>query len=210
MIGSNSIFCYFYWSINANQRFELYDIQTRSFCVFCSCWVVFGLAQPSNDECQFAKFLPDVSDYCSEPKEFTNTAATPDPSFPNGCVALNLQMVYGLVFFASELGCFNAFGVEGRKVPSKIQNIVVFDGCNSFVECSPGKTVDTDEFLFTTSDSIACIIYYDWVKCGRRREFQTVCWPIEFGENTGKWLLKWELCYVIKPVCCKFPHRCRQ
>ena len=47
-----------------------------------------GLAQPSNDECQFAKFLPDVSDYCSEPKEFTNTAATPDPSFPNGCVAL--------------------------------------------------------------------------------------------------------------------------
>lgn len=39
------------------------------------------LAQPSNDECQFAKFLPNVSDYCSSPAEFTNVGATADPPF---------------------------------------------------------------------------------------------------------------------------------
>ncbi len=107
-----------------------------------------SFAQPSNDECQFAQFLPDVSDYCSEPKEYTNVAATADPTFPNGCVALKFANGVWFSFFASEPAVSIRVLSGGQEGTIKNPKILLFDACNSFVECSPGKTADTDEFLF--------------------------------------------------------------
>ena len=56
-------------------------------------------------------------------------------------------MVYGLVF-CKRTGCFNPRFEWRAGRYHQNPKILLFDGCNSFVECSPGKTVDTDEFLF--------------------------------------------------------------
>jgi hypothetical protein len=43
------------------------------------------MAQPDNDECRFATFIPSVDEFCSNPAQFSNEGATPDQGFDNFC-----------------------------------------------------------------------------------------------------------------------------
>lgn len=107
-----------------------------------------AMAQPANDDCQFATFLPDVTDYCSLPKQYSNVGATADPSFANGCVSLKFANGVWFSFFASEPAVSIRVLSGGADGTISNPKILLFDACNSFVECSPGKSANADEFLY--------------------------------------------------------------
>ena len=124
------------------------------------CTVIY--AQPTNDMCEFATFIPDVSDYCSEPAEFTNVGATADPSFANLCF---LGYGNGVWFsFVPRESAINVRvfgqGVGGNTL--SFPQIALFDGCGNYVTCSPGRSQGTDEFVI--ADLIIGNIYYIMVE----------------------------------------------
>lgn len=118
--------------------------------IFVVLWLVAPalVAQPANDECQFAKFLPNVSDYCSSPAEFTNVGATADPIFPHNCISPKFANGVWFSFFASEPAVSIRVLSSGSDGTMRGPKILLFEACNSFVECSPGKSNDADEFLY--------------------------------------------------------------
>ena len=57
-------------------------------------WSAFIFAQPSNDECQAAIQLTDVTDWCSAPAEYTNINATASGFGPASCFSNNNNDVW--------------------------------------------------------------------------------------------------------------------
>ncbi len=105
-------------------------------------------AQVNNDECDFAKFLPDINDYCSKDNEFTNKGATVDPFVANSCLISKYSNGVWFSFVAKQpaisIRVFSTGGATGIKGPKTF----LFADCNDFLECSPGKASGGDEFLY--------------------------------------------------------------
>ena len=118
--------------------------------------VAFGQLQ--NDDCQFATFIPDIEGYCSDPAEFTNLGAQPDPTFTNGCF---LNFTNGVWFsFVPKEPAINIriFGVGEGINTMQFPKMALFSGCGDFVKCSPGKSISSDEFV--ASNLIIGQVYY--------------------------------------------------
>ncbi|MEM9546459.1 MAG: gliding motility-associated C-terminal domain-containing protein [Bacteroidota bacterium] len=117
---------------------------------------IFGQVQ--NDDCQFATFIPNIDGYCSTPAEFTNVGAMPDPTFNDVCF-LNYQNGVWFSFVPTEPAInVRVFG-DGVGVNTLgFPRMALFEGCGDFVNCSPGKSRSSDEFVI--SNLIIGQIYY--------------------------------------------------
>lgn len=103
--------------------------------------------QVLNDDCQFATFIPNIDGYCSEPAEFSNVGATPDPTFTNVCF---LDFTNGVWFsFVPKEPAINV-RIFGRGIGAntlQFPKMALFSSCGNFVTCSPGKSQNSDEFV---------------------------------------------------------------
>ncbi len=99
------------------------------------------------DQCQFAESINIDGGYCSDNGEFSNMNATPDPTFPNGCVSL--QFANGVWFRFVPKNSAVLIRVFGTGAGGTMQNpkILLFDDCNTFLQCSPGKSISVDELV---------------------------------------------------------------
>jgi len=129
-------------------------IPVKSKSVFISFvaifWWCFSYAQPTNDQCRYAIKLPNASDYCSKDAEFTNIGATPDPEFALGnqqCIGLKWQNGVWFSFVPKQPAVLiKVFGF-GQGGTLKSPKIILFESCNDYLSCSPGKDIGIDEFL---------------------------------------------------------------
>lgn len=106
-------------------------------------------SQVLNDECQFATFIPDVDGYCSGSAEFTNVDAQPDPTFPDICF---LNYANGVWFsFVPKEPAINVrvFGAGVGANTMAFPRMALFSSCGDFVNCSPGKSRSSDEFVIS-------------------------------------------------------------
>ncbi|MBK9255495.1 MAG: hypothetical protein IPM42_08415 [Saprospiraceae bacterium] len=107
-------------------------------------------AQPSNDECRFARSIPSADNYCSANSEFTNVGATPDPEFTdasNTCISIRWQNGVWFSFVPREPAVLIRIFGFGEGGTMRSPKILLFERCNSFVKCSPGKDVGVDELV---------------------------------------------------------------
>ena len=107
------------------------------------------IGQVDNDECQFATFIPSVDEYCSEPAEFTNAGALPDPDpGVNNFCFLNYENGVWFSFIPREpaviIQVFSNSQVNGTL---QFPKIALFSDCGTFVQCSPGKNNGNDELV---------------------------------------------------------------
>lgn len=101
----------------------------------------------ANDECQFAKHIKSIDDYCSEPSEFTNVGATADPTHDNTCF---LDFTNGVWFsFVPQQSAINVrlFGRGFNSNTLGNPQAALYSACGEYVTCSPGRTPGTDEFV---------------------------------------------------------------
>jgi gliding motility-associated-like protein len=118
--------------------------------------------QPSNDECLFAIHLDNVDQYCSDGPEFNNIGGSPDPQPTNTCF-LNFQNGVWFSFIPREPAVLIQV-FSGPRNGGTIENpqIVIFEGCGQYLECSPGKDRDSDEL--TQTELIIGQLYYIMVE----------------------------------------------
>lgn len=123
-------------------------------------------AQPSNDECDFATFIPSTDKYCSNGFIFTNVGATPDPIANHSCISPKFQNGVWFSFVAKEPSVLiNVYGVSTNSSQGgtlRGPKILLYEECNKYLACSPGKDNGTDEFLF--DELILGQIYYIMVE----------------------------------------------
>ncbi len=110
-------------------------------------FATFVNGQILNDDCSFAKALPTADNYCSSDAEFTNVGAKPDPSFANGCVSLQWQNGVWFSFTPKEPAVLIRVFGSGEGGTMRSPKILLFEKCNKFVQCSPGKSVGLDELV---------------------------------------------------------------
>ncbi len=103
--------------------------------------------QVLNDECRFAISLPSADNYCSNDAQFTNKGATADPIFPNGCVSLQWANGVWFSFVPREPAVLIRVFGSGQGGSLKNPKIILFEKCNQFLQCSPGKEVGVDELV---------------------------------------------------------------
>ncbi len=135
------------------------------------CITTIGFAQPANDNCNGAYFLPNIDNYCSDPGEFTNIGATADPPSPDLCL-LNYSNGVWFAFQPQKLGVFievvgNENGVGTMENPA----VALYAGsCSNLIydNCSPGQTVGRAEF--SVPDLIVGATYYLLVMGGGGNE----------------------------------------
>ena len=119
-------------------------------------------AQILNDDCQFATFIQDIDGYCSEPAEFTNLGASPDPVVTNSCF-LNFTNGVWFSFTPTEPAVnIRVFGRGNGINTIGSPKIALFSDCGDYVTCSPGQSVGTAEFV--TADLIIGQVYYIMVE----------------------------------------------
>jgi gliding motility-associated-like protein len=105
--------------------------------------------QVLNDDCQFANFISSVDGYCSTPAEFTNVGATADPSFPDICFLNYLNGVW-FSFIPKEPAInVRVFGSGIGVNTMEFPKMALFSSCGNFVNCSPGKSRNSDEFVIS-------------------------------------------------------------
>lgn len=105
--------------------------------------------QVLNDDCQFATFISDIDGYCSSPGEFTNVGASPDPAFQDICF---LNYLNGVWFsFVPKEPAINVrvFGAGVGVNTLRFPKMALFSSCGNFVNCSPGKSQSSDEFVIS-------------------------------------------------------------
>jgi len=125
-------------------------------------------AQVQNDNCLFATFIPNIDGYCSEPGEFTNEGAMPDPIFTDVCF-LNYQNGVWFSFVPAEPAInIRVFGEEVGNNTLGFPKMALFAGCGNYINCSPGKSKSTDEF--TISNLVAGQLYYLMVESNPEME----------------------------------------
>ena len=125
-------------------------------------------SQVLNDDCQFATFIPDIEGYCSEPSEFSNVGAQPDPTFSDICF-LNYENGVWFSFVPKEPAInVRVFGSGVGSNTLGFPKMALFSGCGDFVNCSPGKSISSDEFVI--SNLIIGQIYYLMVESAANLE----------------------------------------
>ncbi|MDF1694532.1 MAG: gliding motility-associated C-terminal domain-containing protein [Saprospiraceae bacterium] len=110
---------------------------------------ITSFAQVLNDDCQFATFISDIDGYCSEPAEFTNINAMPDPVFSDVCF---LNYLNGVWFsFVPKEPAINVrvFGTGIGLNTLQFPKMALFSSCGNFLTCSPGKSQNSDEFVIS-------------------------------------------------------------
>ncbi len=104
-------------------------------------------AQYSFDQCQYSQFIDITGGYCSEKGEFSNKGATPDPEFDNLCVSLKFKNGVWFSFIPTKsavaINVFSTGGANGIRSPK----ILIFEDCDTYLDCSPGNTEDIDELV---------------------------------------------------------------
>jgi len=131
---------------------------------FCFSFLSFSLwAQPVNDDCLGATFIPTTTEWCSQPMEFTNVGATPDAiitaalqaQVTANCVSQSFQNGIWFVFFPEQPGVLITTDCG---LPNGIcirPRAVLFSGsCTAssgleYVECTPGGSLELSEFTIT-------------------------------------------------------------
>lgn len=139
-------------------RYKPAMIRQLSFIVFIF-WSIQILAQrPDNDECLYAIHIDDVDHYCSEGPIFSNTGGNPDPIVSNTCF-LNFQNGVWFSFVPREPAVLIQV-MSGPRNGGTIRDpqIVIYSGCGQYLECSPGRSADSDEL--TQTDLIIGQLYY--------------------------------------------------
>ena len=127
------------------KRLRLGEILIVSVLLIGGSNLLYG--QILNDECRFATSLPTADNYCSTDGAFTNVGATADTKFSNGCVSL--QWINGVWFSfvpKEPAVLIRVFG-SGEGGTMKSPKILLFEKCNLFVQCSPGKSIGIDELV---------------------------------------------------------------
>lgn len=108
------------------------------------------LAQLSNDECRFARAIPNANNYCSEDGAFTNVGATPDPeniNATNSCISLKWENGVWFSFVPRQPAVLiRVFGF-GSGGTMRSPKILLYERCNQFLKCSPGKDLGVDELV---------------------------------------------------------------
>lgn len=90
------------------------------------------------DQCQYAKTLNIEGGYCSNSAEFSNTGATPDPKFPNGCVSLKFANGVWFSFIPKQSAVsIRVFG-NGNGGTMESPKILIFDDCDNYISCTSG------------------------------------------------------------------------
>lgn len=110
-----------------------------------------GYCQPVNDNCQFATLIPSSDNYCSPNAAFTNVGAKPDPNFAaatTACVSLKWENGVWFSFVPREPAVLIRVRGLGNGGTMRSPKILLFQRCNQFVSCSPGKDVGTDELVY--------------------------------------------------------------
>lgn len=110
-----------------------------------------ALAQPLNDNCQFATPLPSADEYCSQPAQFTNVGATADPEFIQGtntCISLKWANGVWFSFVPKQQAVLIRVQGLGNGGTIRSPKIILFKKCGDYLSCSPGKDVGIDELVF--------------------------------------------------------------
>ena len=122
-------------------------------------------AQVANDECDFATFIPNVDDYCSTNKQFTNEGATQSPQVRPFCWPQNTEdSDVWFSFIPKNLGVF--VQVTGLSVlnAGTLQNpsVTIYNGdCNSLTELACGSVLTGENVVeLTLVDLNIGDIYY--------------------------------------------------
>lgn len=108
-------------------------------------------AQPQNDNCLFAIPLPTSDQYCSDPAQYTNVGATADPEFiqgTNSCISLKWSNGVWFSFVPKQPAVLIRVQGLGNGGTIRSPKIVLFEKCNDYLACSPGKDVGIDELVF--------------------------------------------------------------
>ncbi len=121
--------------------------------IYCSIGnLVFG--QLSNDECNFAKFIQNVDEYCSEKMAFTNVGATKSPQNPPGCWPQNTEdNDVWFSFIPKKLGVF--IQVTGETLTKegtlKKPSVGIYGGsCTSLIELACGSVLFNENVVELT------------------------------------------------------------
>ena len=130
----------------------------NSVLLICLFFSVTSFSQVSNDDCEFAMFLPSTESYCSNDAEFTNLGATADPVFPHSCISPKFANGVWFAFVAKQPAISVSITTGGSAGSMLGPKILLFEECKKFVECSPGKTNNNDEFLY--NNLILGKVYY--------------------------------------------------
>lgn len=108
--------------------------------------------QVLNDVCKFATPLPSAINYCSGEAAFTNVGATADPKFDaatNSCLSLLWTNGVWFSFVPTKPAVLiRVFGSGNNNNTIRSPKILLFEECNEFLFCSPGKDAGFDELVF--------------------------------------------------------------
>lgn len=122
-------------------------------------------AQLSNDECDFATFIPQVDEYCSQKNEFTNVGATQSSQSRPNCWPQNTEdSDVWFSFIPKNLGVF--IQVTGLTVlnAGTLQNpsVTIYTGsCNNLTELACGSVLTGENVVeLTLSDLNIGGLYY--------------------------------------------------
>lgn len=122
-------------------------------------------AQLSNDECDFATFIPQVDEYCSQKNEFTNVGATQSSQGRPNCWPQNTEdNDVWFSFIPKNLGVF--IQVTGLTVlnAGTLQNpsVTIYSGnCNNLTELACGSVLTGENVVeLTLSDLNIGGLYY--------------------------------------------------
>ncbi|MEM9549293.1 MAG: hypothetical protein AAGA77_25190 [Bacteroidota bacterium] len=108
--------------------------------------ITSSYAQIENDDCQFAIFLPQIDEFCSESGEFTNAGAQPDPLFSDVCF-LSYQNGVWFSFIPKEPALnIRVFGEGVGENTLGSPKVALFNGCGDYLNCSPENTSGVLDF----------------------------------------------------------------
>lgn len=120
-----------------------------SIALVVSLGATTAYAQPNNDICDFATFIPSVDGFCSDVAAYSNVGATSDPVASDLCF---LDYTNGVWFSfiprepAVDIRVFGA-GVASNSIISP--KIAIFNGCGNYVNCSPGSVTNINELVIS-------------------------------------------------------------
>jgi hypothetical protein len=113
-----------------------------------------GFCQLSNDDCNFAKFVQDVDEYCSEKMAFTNVGATKSPQVRPSCWPQDTEdSDVWFSFIPKKLGVF--IQLTGQTVTNegtlKNPSMVIYNGsCNALNELACGSVLFNENVVELT------------------------------------------------------------
>ncbi|MBC7885802.1 MAG: gliding motility-associated C-terminal domain-containing protein, partial [Saprospiraceae bacterium] len=129
----------------------LYNLKISFILIMLTAVLPQIYGQVLNDECRFAKALPNADDYCSNDGEFTNAGASADPEFSLGtsaCISLKWANGVWFSFVPREPAVLIRVLGFGNGGTMRSPKIILFEKCGQYLSCSPGKDIGIDELVF--------------------------------------------------------------